>query len=391
MHVNFKPSPFGFLLPHFSEVLPNCSLDTKYFNEALIESRRAIGRTCPNPPVGAIIVKDDQIIGRGFTGVAGGNHAEVNAIANAGPNARGATLYTTMEPCNHFGRTPPCTDGIIRAGIKRVVIGIKDPNPQINGSGIAVLKKAGVEVVLKEHDYLTEQLEAIISPFKKNILQNKPWVVCKITSSLDGCVTSKNNQQTIISNESSRVLVHELRNVVDAVMVGASTVIIDDPQLTVRLKSSKQYRDPLRIILDSSLKSKTSSKVYDKKAGVETYVMHTDLAKIEKVQEFSDSGIKLIKVESENNRVQLVQTLKLISDVGVTSVLVECGPELLKSFLVDQLFDEIWWFVSPKIFGKKGVKSVDFEVNEDLSTGIIWQNPMLVGQDVLFIGRRKEN
>ncbi|MDA0712391.1 MAG: bifunctional diaminohydroxyphosphoribosylaminopyrimidine deaminase/5-amino-6-(5-phosphoribosylamino)uracil reductase RibD [bacterium] len=391
MHLKIKQSPFGFLLQDSDEIFPNLNLENKYFNEALIESIKAVGRTCPNPPVGAVIVKDGVIVGRGFTGLVGGNHAEVNAIVDAGANAKGGTLYTTMEPCHHFGRTPPCTDGIIKAGLKRVVIGIKDPNPQINGSGIAVLKKAGVEVVLKEQDYLTKQIETVISPFKKNILHNKPWVICKIATSLDGCVTSKIGQQTIVTSDESRRLVHELRNVVDAVMVGTNTIDIDNPELNVRLKNVDNIRDPLRIILDSSLKSATDSKVYDKRSAARTYVLHTEFATAEKVEAFSRSGINLIKVDSKNTRVELEQALKLVSGLGVTSILVECGPQLLMSFLVEELFDEIWWFVSSKIFGKNGIKSVDFPISEGFATNIVWQTPIIVGQDVLFIGRREEN
>ena len=384
-------SPFGFVVGKVFKAshANDLSLDDKFFLEALEQAFHAVGRTYPNPPVGSVIVKDDQIVGRGYTSPAGGSHAEINALSQAKFKAFGATLFTTMEPCHHFGRTPPCTRAIIEAGIKKVVIGVSDPNPEVNGKGIQCLVDARLEVLSRKPDILNEQAKALILPFKKNVQTRKPWVVCKISTSLDGKITKEKGEKTNVSNKSSHLLVHQLRNVVDAVMVGSNTVLVDNPKLNVRGIDAKNVQNPLRVVLDGFLKTPTDKNVYDQIDGLKTCVVYTNLADADKIQKFAQRGIKLLEVEEKEGHVSVEHALRAVSKMGVTSLLVECGAQLFSQFLKEKQFDEIWWFVSPKIFGGKGQNSITDELGHDLLPELCWSDPVLLEDDVLFVGHKK--
>ncbi len=381
---NFTQSPFGFLIdePIGFHDASTLSSEDKCFHQALLQAYQGVGRTYPNPPVGCVIVKDDQIIGKGFTFPAGQAHAEINALQEAGEKARGATLYSTLEPCHHFGRTPPCTEAIIRAGIKKVIIGIKDPNPKVEGNGIRCLLEAGIEVSLRNPDMLNAKAHALILPFKKYIKHQIPWVICKVATSLDGCVTKKSGTRTAVSHQKALVLTHRLRNWVDAVMVGSSTVVVDNPALTVR--HFDFVRNPHRIVLDGSLKTDFNSSVYDQ-TQAPVHVVHTELASKNRVQEFEHALISLIQVPSRENHVSLLHALKAVGQLGITSVLVECGPGLLTQIIKEQLFDELWWFVSPKIFGADGVNAISDKIPQEIFAQVQWASPVALEEDVLFL------
>ena len=221
-----------------------------WMREALAEARLAVGRTHPNPAVGAVVVRGGAIVGRGHTAPAGGPHAEVRAIADAGADARGADLFTTLEPCDHFGRTPPCTEAILAAGIARVFASSADPNPLVDGRGVRRLRELGMPVWT---GVLSAESDALNRPFFKAMRVGLPWVTLKAAVSLDGKLATASGDSRWVTGEAARGEVHRLRNIVDAVLVGAGTVRADDPSLTTRLPEGGG-RDPLRVVLDSALR-----------------------------------------------------------------------------------------------------------------------------------------
>ena len=221
--------------------------DEDYMREALRLARNALGRTSPNPLVGAVVVREGRIVGAGWHRKAGTPHAEVHALAMAGSLAQGATVYVTLEPCSHHGRTGPCAEALVQAGVSRVVIGMQDPNPLVAGRGIAILEKAGIDVTC---GILEEEAKALNEVFLKWILQREPFVVLKTAMTLDGKITTSTGESRWITNEASRQRSHELRDIYDAILVGIGTVLADDPSLTTRLPGGLG-KNPLRVILDS--------------------------------------------------------------------------------------------------------------------------------------------
>jgi diaminohydroxyphosphoribosylaminopyrimidine deaminase/5-amino-6-(5-phosphoribosylamino)uracil reductase len=280
---------------------------------ALAEAERGRGRTHPNPAVGAVVVRGGRVIGRGHHQAAGLPHAEVNALEAAGERARGAEVYVTLEPCNHQGRTPPCTQALIAAGVRRVSFGSRDPNPLVRGGGAQALRRAGIEV---EAGVLAEECDAANEPWFKFITTGLPWVVLKAAITLDGKLATRSGDSRWISSEESRRLVHRWRNELDAVLVGAGTVRADDPQLTVR--GIARGRDPIRIVLGDAPRG----------------------ARI-----FREPGETLIEEGS------IRSVLRRLARRGITSVLVEGGAGVHGQFLRARLWDELRLFVAPKVFG----------------------------------------
>ena len=233
------------------------STDIQYMKKAIVLARKGLGRTSPNPIVGAVVVRKGRVIGQGFHQKAGGPHAEPIAIAQAGKEAKGATLYVNLEPCNHFGRTPPCTQAIIESGIKKVVFGLSDPNPVVKGGGADRLQSQGIEVV---GGVLEEDCRRLNEVYIKWITTGLPFVIMKAAVSLDGRIATRTGDSKWISNERSRLLVHRIRNQVDGILVGIGTVVKDDPLLTVRLPQGK-IKDPLRIILDPRLRISRTARI----------------------------------------------------------------------------------------------------------------------------------
>lgn len=310
--------------------------DLSYMHLAIELARKAEGRTSPNPIVGAVIVKNDKIIGKGYHKKAGLPHAEINALMQAGKKAKGATLYVSLEPCDHFGRTGPCTEVIINSGIKKVVIGMRDPNPLNNGQGIKRLRKHGIKVVAF---VLEKEAESINKPYIKFITKRMPYVTVKVAQSLDGKIATKRGDSKWISSEDSRLYVQKLRADSDAVMVGANTVLKDDPALLSRISGKRQ---PARIVVDGNKKIPPGSKVFSS----------LDISPV--ILASSATGYK--------KRADLRRLLSRMAKKGIVNILVEGGGELISSLVEKDLVDKMLIFLAPKIIGgRSAITSVEGE------------------------------
>ncbi|MBI5598831.1 MAG: bifunctional diaminohydroxyphosphoribosylaminopyrimidine deaminase/5-amino-6-(5-phosphoribosylamino)uracil reductase RibD [Deltaproteobacteria bacterium] len=344
----------------------------RFMRVALVLARKGLGRTSPNPAVGAIVVKNGDIAGRGYHKKAGLPHAEIIALEEAGERAKGADLYVTLEPCVHFGRTPPCADAILRAGIKRVVIGAKDPNPKVNGKGMRRLEKAGVRVI---KGILADKCRALNEAYGKHIKTGMPFVILKLASSLDGRISTAAGESKWITSLESRKYVHRLRSTVDCVMVGSGTVIKDDPRLTVRLVRG---RNPARAVVDSGLKIPLDSIFFsggsdfplpsgeracpglDPGVGVrgKIFVFTTVKASKKKIKLMEEKGAKVIIVPTAEGGVSLKRVLRELGRNGITSVMIEGGSRLAAGALKEGVVDRVVFFVAPLIIGGDGVPSI---------------------------------
>jgi diaminohydroxyphosphoribosylaminopyrimidine deaminase/5-amino-6-(5-phosphoribosylamino)uracil reductase len=327
------------------------NLDKRYMSLAIELAKKAEGRTSPNPLVGAVVVKGGRIIGKGYHEKCGLPHAEANAIKTAGAKARGSTLYVTMEPCDHYGRTPPCTDAIIKSGIKRVVMGMMDPNPITDGRGIKKLKKHKIDTKV---GVLEEEARAINKPFIKFITKKLPFVRVKLAESIDGKIATKTGDSKWITGEESRRYVHRLRGRADAVMVGSGTVLRDDPLLLCRIPGAKQ---PLRVIVDSSLKLPLASKLFSTAPSHSVLVATTKKASFKKAEICARNGMSLLFCKMKNDRVDLKDLLKKLAHLGIADLLVEGGGELAAGLVEEKLVDQFIFFISPKIIGGADAKT----------------------------------
>jgi len=318
-------------------------MDEKYMELALQLAKKGEGRTSPNPLVGAVVVKENEIVGRGYHKKAGTPHAERIALTEAGEKARDGDLYVTLEPCNHYGRTPPCTEAIIRAGIKNVYVAVLDPNPLVAGQGIQKLKAAGINVVLGIKEEEAKRLNEV---FLKYITTGLPYVVLKTASSLDGKIATRKGHSQWITGEPARSFGHHLRNIYDAIMVGIGTVGADDPQLTCRIENG---RDPVRVIVDSKLSISPEAKVLNLDSSAPTIIAATNDVSPRKYQQLA-SKAEIMKINN-GDRVDLVQLLKALGAKGITSILVEGGATLSGSLLEEKLIDKFYLFYAPLIIG----------------------------------------
>ncbi|MFZ5760380.1 MAG: bifunctional diaminohydroxyphosphoribosylaminopyrimidine deaminase/5-amino-6-(5-phosphoribosylamino)uracil reductase RibD [Thermodesulfobacteriota bacterium] len=330
--------------------------DETFMREALRLARKGIGRTSPNPAVGAVVVKGDRIIGRGWHRKAGTPHAEIHALRQAGDNARGATIYVTLEPCNHTGRTPPCTREILASGISRVVAGMIDPNPRVAGSGCAFLRSHGVEV---RDSVLADQCRRLNFPFIKHILTGLPWVIMKAGATLDGRIAPAAGQSGWITGEASRRQVHRLRNRVDAILIGSGTVLTDDPSLTTRLPGGKG-RDPLRIVLDSSLNLPVGARMLCQLSVAGTWIFCGLDAEAGRRQALEKAGARVIAVGRDaDGGLALNHVLAVLGAEQITSLLVEGGGRIHASFLRAGLVDQVSLFLAPFFLGAAAVPVVN--------------------------------
>lgn len=319
---------------------------------ALQEAVKGRGRTSPNPCVGAVIVKDETIIGMGYHRKAGTPHAEVNAIADAGKEAAGATLYVTLEPCNHTGRTPPCTRAILDAKLTRVVIGMPDPNPSVTGGGADYLRARGIEV---ESGVLEKECRAINFPFIKHSTSGIPWVVMKAGMSLDGRISYAHGQGGRITGKQSHHFTHSLRNSVDAILVGVETAIIDDPSLTTRLPEVETGRDPLRIILDTSLRLSPDARMLQQESEAGTWIYCSPDASPARKDKLAEAGAVVHSVGlNEQGTLDLQSVLLHLGEKQITSLLVEGGARIHGAMLREQLADEVYLFAAPFFIGDHG-------------------------------------
>jgi diaminohydroxyphosphoribosylaminopyrimidine deaminase/5-amino-6-(5-phosphoribosylamino)uracil reductase len=316
---------------------------------ALAQARKGQGRTAPNPCVGAVIVRDDgQVVGCGWHRRAGEAHAEVNAIADTGAACAGATLYVTLEPCNHTGRTPPCTRAVLAAGIRRVVIGMADPNPVAAG-GADFLRSQGIAV---EMGILEQECRQLNRPFIKHSTTGLPWVVMKAGMSLDGRISRVRGQGGPITGPESLRRVHELRNQLDAILIGIGTALIDNPSLTTRLENG---RDPLRVILDSQLRLPPEAKMLRQQSNAKTWIFCGLDAPVEQQKKLEQAGAIIHQVNTDQDRrLDLKQVLQHIGKSGLSSVLAEGGAAVHGAFLRAGLVDEACLFVAPCFIGEPG-------------------------------------
>ncbi|WP_018250234.1 bifunctional diaminohydroxyphosphoribosylaminopyrimidine deaminase/5-amino-6-(5-phosphoribosylamino)uracil reductase RibD [Orenia marismortui] len=319
--------------------------DKDYMQLALDLARQAEGRTTPNPLVGAVIVKGGKIVGQGYHHYAGGPHAEINALREAGKDAKGAIVYLTLEPCSHYGKTPPCANTLIKAEVKKVVIAMEDPNPKVAGNGIKLLNEAGIET---EVGLLKEEAKKLNEVFLKYITTNRPFVILKNAMTLDGRIATKTGDSKWITGKESRALVHRIRDKVDGILVGVGTVLADNPRLTTRLGEGGE--DPIRIILDSSLEIPLDAKVINQDSSAQTIIATVKTSNKEKKMRLENLGVEIIEA-GERGLVDLDILLKKLGEREITSLLVEGGSRVNSSFLEERLVDKIYYFIAPKIIG----------------------------------------
>jgi len=326
--------------------------DVYHMHLALDQAKKGLGRTSPNPCVGAVIVQGDKVISRGYHKKAGGPHAEINALQKAGDNAAGATIYVTLEPCNHTGRTPPCSHAVAAAGIKRVVVGMKDPNPLVNGSGNTYLREHGIEVT---SGVLEKECIEINRPFIKHISTGRPFVVMKAGMSLDGKLSYQAGVPGIMTGEKSHHRLHTLRNTFDAILIGSGTLVADNPSLTTRF--IKDGRDPVRVILDSTLRISLDSTILHLKSSAPTIIFCSESSEKRKQELLSTMNGVFVQTVSHEAGIglNLDEILICLGKMGICSLLVEGGAGIHSSFLKSSLVDRVMLFVAPLFAGTSGI------------------------------------
>lgn len=360
------------------------SYDEKYMKLAMQLAGNAIGRTSPNPLVGAVIVKDNRVVGCGWHRKAGTPHAEVHALNQAGELAQGADVYVTLEPCAHYGKTPPCAKALVEAKVKNVYGGLLDVNPKVAGKGFKILEDAGIHV---EYGFLQDELRKQNEVFFKWIEHKKPFVVLKAAMTLDGKIATATGQSKWITNETSRAYGYKLRDIYDGIMVGINTVIEDNPMLTARVDGGK---NPIRIVVDSSLKIDINANVVQDKSA-KTIIATTDKADKDKILKLQAQNVDVIVVDKdENDKVDIEKLLNILGQQNICSILVEGGATLSGSFVAKKLVDKVYFFIAPKIIGGKEAKT------PVAGTGILNLQEALalkdiqiekLEEDILIIGR----
>ena len=358
-------------------------MDEFYMKRALRLARRGEAWVSPNPMVGAVIVKKDRIIGEGYHQEFGGSHAEINAINHATEPIKGATIYINLEPCTHYGKTPPCVESIIAAKPARVVIGTPDANPIVAGKGIEALKRHGVKTTV---GILEESCKEVNERFFKFMRTGIPFITLKFAQSIDGRIATASGHSRWISSEQSLKFAHALRSHHDAVLVGSGTLSKDDPELTVRLSRG---RNPLRVVVDSHLHISLDARILKDQDKAKTIVATTNNADREKRARLTDLGIELLVVDTDKDRrVDLMRLLMELGKRNISSVLVEGGADIITSMLVEQLPDRVVIIIAPKIVGKGleaigelGIKSI----NEALR--LVYRKVRSLGDDLIIDGR----
>lgn len=356
--------------------------DLKYMKRALTLARKGIGKTSPNPAVGCLIVKDGNVIGEGWHRKAGGAHAEIHALEMAGDAARGSDVYVTLEPCCHTGKTPPCSEALIKAGVRRVVAGMADPNPQVSGGGIAALEQAGIETAC---GVLEDACRAINLPFIKHVTTGMPYVTYKCAMTLDGNIATITGESRWISCEESRKYVHRMRSRMDAVMVGVDTVIADNPQLTVR---HVRGRDPLRVIVDTRLRTPESVTVLSGHLSSKT-IIATCESNPRVHRRYLKQGATVVVCEADDGRVSMNDLLQKLGGMGVQSILLEGGSRLAGTMLQHGLIDELVFFVAPKLIGGNGFApfTLNTMTNMEQAVRLIFTDVSRSGVDLLIHAR----
>lgn len=351
---------------------------------ALAEARKGLGATGANPLVGAVIHRGPRIISRGCHARLGGAHAEVDAISKAGESVAGATLTVNLEPCNHFGRTPPCTRAILEAGLAEVVVGMKDPNPAVAGGGMAALAAAGVKV---EFPCLEAECLALNEPFVQLVTKGRPWVVLKLAATLDGRLAAGNGDSRWVSSPAAAEYVHGLRAAADAVLVGGNTARIDDPGLDCRLAPC--LKQPLRVVLDQELLLPPEAKMVRSAAQQPVLVFHGHGFAAARKTALEAAGAECRELDCAGAGLSLIQMMRELAARGICRLLVEGGGQLAASLLAAGLVDELHWVLAPKLLGADGIPAVGplgvQRVNEALALQVLRTQPL--GPDLLLVAR----
>jgi diaminohydroxyphosphoribosylaminopyrimidine deaminase/5-amino-6-(5-phosphoribosylamino)uracil reductase len=321
--------------------------DHDYMRLALDLAAKGRGWTSPNPLVGAVVVKDGRIVGRGFHQRAGGPHAEVNAIDDAGDQARGASLYVTLEPCNHFGRTPPCTQKILAAGIRRVVVAMTDPNPGVKGGGNTALEEQGLDVIC---GICENEARLLNEYFITWVTTGRPFVTVKCAATLDGRIATRTGDSRWVTGPASRRFVHRLRHAVDGIMVGLETVKSDDPSLTTRLEG-EAGADPTRIVLDTRLSMPVTAGMLHQASKAPTWVVCGPDAATRRRKALADAGARVIDASLKAGRIDLSALMDQLGRMGITSLLIEGGGGVIGSAFAAGIVDKVCFFYAPKILG----------------------------------------
>lgn len=365
-------------------------MDTKFMQRALDLAEKGAGFVNPNPMVGSIIVKNGNIIGEGYHKVFGGNHAEIEALSSLTSAPQGATMYVTLEPCSHYGKTPPCVNAIIESGIKKVVVGMLDPNPLVAGKGVKILKENGIEVIT---NILEEKARKLNEIFVKYITTGHPFCLMKSAMSLDGKIATKFSDSKWITCNESRNYVHKLRHKYASIIVGVNTVLVDNPLLTVRIPKF-EGKNSIRIIVDSKCRIPLDANVIKKVSQARTLIATTEHADNEKIRKLEDLGVEVLIVQDRNSRVDLNMLMKKLGEMSIDSVLLEGGGTLNFSALEQGLVDKVNFFIAPKIIGgslaKTSVEGDGVElVNDAFSINNL--TSYRFGQDIMlegYVGKR---
>jgi diaminohydroxyphosphoribosylaminopyrimidine deaminase/5-amino-6-(5-phosphoribosylamino)uracil reductase len=335
------------------------SVHEKYMQECLTLAKKGIGYVSPNPMVGCVVVKNRKVVGRGYHKKFGQPHAEVNALLEAGKRAVGSTLYVNLEPCSHFGKTPPCTDLIISKKVKKVVVAMRDPNPLVNGKGIKKLRDAKIDVI--EHVFEADA-KKMNEKFIKSVKHKTPFVTLKIAETMDGRIADSTGDSKWITNSQAQKYAHELRAQHDVILVGANTVIKDNPQLNVR---HVKGNNPLRVVIDGRLTSQMNSKVFKNAVKTKAIVFTSVEAfhrRKTKVAQLEQQGVIVLKLSSKSNQISLNQVMKQLHKMNISSILVEGGANILSQFINDKLADKLVVIIAPKILGD-GIQSITLGKN----------------------------
>lgn len=361
--------------------------DDDYMDLALSLAARGAGYVAPNPMVGAVVVREGQVVGQGFHQAVGGPHAEVNAIDDAGDRAAGATLYVTLEPCNHFGRTPPCTENVIAAGIRRVVVAMSDPNPDVRGGGNDLLRSKGIEVLCGVREARARRLN---ESFIKFAATKRPFVVLKMAATLDGRIAASTGDARWVTGEASRAQVHRLRHAMDAIMVGIGTVKADDPELTARLAEGEgKGKDPIRLVLDTRLGMSKRAKVLAQASEAPTYVVCGPEASDVDRRRLAASGARIMDAAVKKGRIDLAALMGQLGRMGITSLLIEGGGQVAGSALAAGIVDKVVLFYAPKLLGG------DDGIPMFRGQGAAWMKDAMalrdltverVGEDIMVVG-----
>lgn len=336
-------------------VLPAGQDDRAHMRAALTLARRGLGRVAPNPAVGCVLVKDGRVVGRGWTQPGGRPHAETEALGRAGERARGATAYVSLEPCAHHGRTPPCAEALIAAGVARCVVALGDPDERVAGRGLERLREAGIAVA---EGLLADEAAEVNAGYLMRVRAGRPLVTLKLATTLDGRIATRAGESRWITGEAARAHAHLLRATHDAVMVGAGTALADDPRLDVRLPGLED-RAPLRIVLDGRLRLPATHDLAVRAKAQPTLVLTRTGSSRDRAGALEDAGVELAEVETDDEgRLAVPAVLRSLGQRGVTRLLVEGGGRLAASLLQADLVDRLVWFHAPGVIGDDGVAAI---------------------------------